>query len=1049
MNPLAPTALLTGAAIDDPGDPHLAPAGHIRLFPYPTLGLPVAPIRVFRWPMGDELHRKVRNDILWIDSHGVTLTVPFQLAADNPVTGWLPNDGRCIWIDLSAEPRRPTVFDGVLASLREVFWRIILLVWLVIGFLLRLIGVRAAPLKTPEFGIRRGRITIAEIEPTVRGDAVVQKRSTAPWQLAGSHIRRIRVSGDGGVFGVRWLDALRLEPRGRLWREWTLPHDDAPRYLSRPTALDDAETRVARGAPGREALYDAPAATAATAPVIADPPGDEVNRVTMRFAGDLETALHRLVADLSKPAAELTEIVACTDELTGTPVGSIAVNLLAAVQTAGIDPGLSRWLGFADTDHDVRELPTGTLVLYRVEGWWDGARLDRKTLLGRLLLATAGDERKEEAGFADSFGAGPPEGVGRLLGLGTIIPLIVGVPPDRPAGPALGTILSGAWNTTLVPPAAARQVTLPLSGLAPGGLLAFVRADPSGPQALHEAGPDGGALPVSAAILPDASGPGQGELYDRTAPPAATTYRVAQTDWFGRWSGWAQGVAAAVVRPGPPRPFPELFYSQPALPNPMHSLPLSGLVRIRVGVPQPAQLAPGSQPVDNFEIVLDGAAPELIPVPSGATELDFVRAGPALPRAGVGIVTLVCRWRDTSGRFSAPSPEIKRDIRDPRPPPAVVLPETLAYGSRPDVTGKSRIQLAWAASPGAACYRVYYSDETTLMTSLEREGAATAAIRTAIAAAPDAAARAAIFVANKGRFDKTRFEVSTPDGFAATSFEHRVSGSLRVLVFYRVVPMSAANVETPFGESSMVPFGIPNSGPPATPLLGVTPVFEAGTPQAAIHIRVPRGPVEAAEYRLRRSAVESREPLRMPVAATGAVPPLDAGAGPEAMQEVVSFRDLGGSELKSPDPLRPWTAYSWSVEVRGGPEPGSSVAGEWSPPSAPVTTAIVPPEAPPAPADGQWDGAAEISFTHPDLLIGGSMGDYSIDLYEELPGQPMALLSALSADAPAAAGGRDPDRTGRFRFTLAGPPASGTRYRGMITDPGGRTSSPSAAVLIP
>jgi hypothetical protein len=186
----------------------------------------------------------------------------------------------------------------------------------------------------------------------------------------------------------------------------------------------------------------------------------------------------------------------------------------------------------------------------------------------------------------------------------------------------------------------------------------------------------------------------------------------------------------------------------------------------------------------------------------------------------------------------------------------------------------------------------------------------------------------------------------------------------------------------------------------------------------------------------------------MPVAVTGLVPPLASDASGEAMQEVVTFRDIGGSELKSPDPLKPWTAYSWAVEVRGAPEAGSGVAGEWSQPSPPVTAAIVPTAPPAAPADGQWDGTG-VSFSHPDPLVGGSMGAYAIDLYAEPPGQPMSFLATLSADAPLSAGGRAPDRTGRFRFTLAMAPASGTRFRAMITDPAGRTSPPSPAVLIP
>lgn len=1048
MTWLAPTKVLTGVGIDDSGDPHLAAAGHVRLFPSPKLGLPVAPIVVSRSAIDQAVLRRIgRRDIVWIDSQDRVLTPPFTVRPGKPVTAILPAppEARCIWIAVDATPERIIgpggwPFDPLPLPDRLRPDRI---------------GRGATPIN-PRIGVdpiarfpfRSGSIDVAQLELTPLGPSIVQHRSAAPYQLAGSQIERIQVSGNGVVRGVTWLDAMRLQRhQPKRWKLWALPHDDAPRYLSIPNAQGEAKDRVAQGAPLREALYDAPAATPFTAPPIGDPPGQETNRVFPRFSGELEKAVDRLVSDLSRPAAELSEAVAVFDEISGNPVGTINLNLMNAVQMAALDPGMSRLLGFADVDPEVRTFAAGTLVLYWIDSWWDGDGFDRKSLLGQLFGRSVPQATGDPEVFHRSFDRPPPERTGRLLNLGTIVPLIAGVPPNRPTRPGLAALRSGAWNTELLPPAAARQVTLPLSGLVAANQLAFARVEVSGPLALHERGPDGGNLPVSAAVLPDATAPGQGELYDRMGPPDATDYRVAQADWFGRWSEWAQGLVAAATRPRPPRPVPEMFYSQPPLPDPMHNAPLSGSIRIRVGVPQPRQLAPGSRLIDALEVTLNGGPVEIIALPGGA-EIDVVRTGPALPRCGVGAITLTCRWRDTAGSFSDASPEIGRDIRDPRPPAAVVLPEILAYGSRADVTGKSRIQLAWTGSPGQSATRIYYSDETTLLTSLEREGGATLAIRTAIAAAPNPAARAAIFVANKARFGKSRFEAVNPDGFTASAFEHRVSGSLRVLVFYRVVPVSAANVEGPFGDSAMVPFGIPNSGPPATPLLTVKPIMEAGIAQAAIHIRVPQGAVVASQFRLRRSAVESRVVERMPVALTGPVPAFAVGAGPEAMQEVVTFRDLGGSELKAPDPLKPWTAYSWAVEVRGAPEPGSSVAGEWSPPSAPVTTAIIPSEPPAAPADGQWDGADIISFSHPDALVGGSIGAYAIDLYREEPGQPLTFLKVLSADANASAGGRDPDRSGRFRFDLGAPPASGTLFRAMITDPAGRTSPPSAAVVI-
>ena len=73
------------------------------------------------------LKRLGRHDIVWIDSRGVTLTAPFNVRPDNPVTGYLPSPpgSRCIWIAVDATPERvlnPNVgpLNGLLVTDRPV-----------------------------------------------------------------------------------------------------------------------------------------------------------------------------------------------------------------------------------------------------------------------------------------------------------------------------------------------------------------------------------------------------------------------------------------------------------------------------------------------------------------------------------------------------------------------------------------------------------------------------------------------------------------------------------------------------------------------------------------------------------------------------------------------------------------------------------------------------------------------------------------------------------------------------------------------------------------
>ena len=186
----------------------------------------------------------------------------------------------------------------------------------------------------------------------------------------------------------------------------------------------------------------------------------------------------------------------------------------------------------------------------------------------------------------------------------------------------------------------------------------------------------------------------------------------------------------------------------------------------------------------------------------------------------------------------------------------------------------------------------------------------------------------------------------------------------------------------------------------------------------------------------------------MPVVGTGMVPaatltPPPPGAITDTVQ-LVEVTDTGASELAPAGTLRQWTTYTWRAEVRGGPEPGSTVSGEWSLPSAPASMALFP-ATPPNPATGLaivlLGGTTEIQCQHPDPLLGGSLGTYHLDLYKQEPGQQEAFVASTVGD------GRALD--GKFHFKVPGPVLSGTAFRVIVFDPMGRTSPPSAAVTAP
>jgi hypothetical protein len=947
MSSLAPQWLFGAQAIDSDGNPHLSKGVHLRLFFSQQLGLPAFPFQVYRLDLGPGAKAFAqRTDITWIDSHGVTLTTPFNVTPDNPVTGWLPgpNVANCCWIDVLAVPTvgpLPFPVHPVLPVLAPA-----------------VPSLPAAPEPAPAIHVPgpvsfplpphlvwRPGLRAHAVITTPRGPGIVATRTAQPYQLAASRIDRVVISGRGAVRGVRWLAAEDVAKVRELWRTLALPIPQGQRYTGIPNAEDEAKQRVIRGAPPRESLMDVPdVPNPASAPLIASPDAEEWGRVDTRRP-ELMSYLDRLLNDLGAPAADLVDPRDVFNE-NGVQVGHFDVNLLGTVMNGSVDPGFARLLGFAEVDETVAAAP-GQVICYVIRGWWDRDASRVSPQVQALLPPAAYLD-------ADKGPDTPPKSVKKgYLDLLAVACATIGAPPAVPGPPALGAPVAGPWMPTH--PKEEREIQIPASGLMPAASAAFARSNGPSFDALNEKGPDGRRLPISPSVPPKATDPSQGIFYDRHAPPPAVQYRVAQTDWFGRWSTWSQVNAPAGVRPAPPRPDPTVFYTPPAFGTPVPGGALAGTVRVKVPVPLPEAMAPGSLPLASLQVTLNGSTSvnALTAAPGTGFELTF--AGPALARCATGVLTVTTWWVNTAGVQSQPSQTISRAIADPRPPVQVVIPNTLNYGSRPDVTGKSRIDLRWTASSTQKRFRVFYTDETTLRTRLERMVARNEAgqaraqsILAAAAATTSPQDRAAVYVANKDFFTRDMFELLTHDPLPAPGFVHQVSGSLRVLVFYRIVAVSDGNVEVTFIDTEMVPFGIPNSGTPAIPVLEVKP--GAGN-TAVIRIKVPLGAVAAVEYRLRRTLSKSSDILSMPVVGSGMVPaatltPPPPGAITDTVQ-VVDVTDTGASELAPAGTLRQWTTYTWRAEVRGGTEPGSSVTGEWSLPSAPVSMALFPDTPPP------------------------------------------------------------------------------------------------------
>lgn len=1016
MSFLPPAWLMGAQALDAAGDPHLAPGVHMRLVTSGLVGLPMRPFAIYRQNLGSAAQNgTLRQDITWVDENEKVLTAPFKVTKGRVVRGYLPVglNTQCVWIR--------TIVDGYTQLTVTAF-------------------------TSSEYGVEH-----------------LASRDSSPFDISASSIQGIRLVGDGNVYGVRWLDVSTIPLPAKPWLVVPLPVKDGPRYVGLQNWKELAIQRVSQAAPRRFGMHDDPSfASPATAALAT--PLDESKRVDALTPG-LELPLTTLVNDMSLPQQKLLFEQKLSSGLPAASNGQANINCLGAVMIGAADPGVGRWLGYVNHDASPPGV-VGDLVIYTIRGFWqiDSATLDldQKNGLAAASSAPITQATPPDPALGFPWPSKPADaGAGwALYDFRLPVVAIIGTPPKSPAAPTLGAPVhgSGPWLPE-DPPTALREVVVPLSDLVPGACLAFARQD-TNLNGLNLREPiTKRALALLVAHAQDGDSPDKGSVSDRECPETKVTYRLAQADWFGRWSGWAQIDMAAHSRPLPPTPTVEAVYEAADIPDPMHDNKLWGHLRVSVPVPPASGLPPGSRLLDHLELFGTlGATPFTIDVtPAPQSELVQVEIpGPLvngslalLDRGAESLATIQARWVDTGNFESAPSAPRKVKLVDPRPPEPVVITPNLRYSARPDATGRARITLSWPVSPNLR-YRVYVCDETRLVDALKAD----VQFMQAYQAAGTPAERGQALTDNKHLLLRKYFENLTGEalkpapGAAEMSFQYDVSGSLRVLTLFRVVSVNSLNAESPWAQGPIVPFGVPNSGPPPRPLLELVPADKIGPDDpplaaGAVRLRVGliRGAIAPARYRLRRSSVSAGDPMRMIIAAEGALPaPIVDDKG----RMHVDIDDAGACSFDPAMKLVAWTRYHWRVEVQAGNEPFTTIPGEWSPVSAPASTMLVPPI--PGAPDG-LSGAAQaseykLSWHHPGPLPRGTLGSYRFEIYRRGPqGGLETLIGECIADIPAAVGGRDANNN--YFFLDASPPGPLTTYRVVVVDPAGRRSPPS------
>jgi hypothetical protein len=1022
MSTQAPLWAFMAEAIDGVGDAHLPPGVHVRALPSTKLGVPATPLVVTRAVLtAAQLKEFGRTDgVIWIDSHGATRTLPFDVTPDNPVYGYFPVPN-VILAELSAAAAgaAPTTAQPVVTAplaVRDISPLLHPAQPIATAPMARagvnlnqLRDVLEASASAVAAAAARGFIRFEALANSGLGLAPFQSRQLPPYALAAWPIPLVRVVGRGNVRGIRWLDVTRIRQwRETFWELWSLPVPaPTPRYTPTPTAPSEAKDRVTRAGVRHQPMYVAyTAALPAAAPPTA--PGDALARLD-QVRPDIDRWLDKLLHDLTHPPAEVTD----SQPISGSN-GSVAVPIEPFLIAGAIDPDVGHYLGFGDNDQKP-PAPAGSLVFYRVRGlWrWNPKRWTKgeAPAFASALRATV-DDAVNQFEELKKYDIAPRE-KGPFVDLYATAVALIGTPPSPPGPISFDAAEDRGWLATPPPPNVRRALRLLASGFLPHPVAALAATDASGDRTLHpfphtgriilgQPLPHGTPLPIVVSRPNDAVSPGQGRFEDRDAPEGAVLYRLTQGDWFGRWGPWRTRNAPAKTPTPPMRPTIELYPQPLAFGTPIPAGTLSGMIEVRIPIPRTEDLPAGGAALARLDLdetfagsptsttsytlaALAGATIETHPAPAHDL-LVIKRTGPALLPSASRKATYTARWIDVLTHVSPNADPAARTIVDPRPPsPPPVITE-LRYTARPDAQGHARVDLDFASTPGTR-YRVFASTETTLLKALDSTGHTTEAndIRGAAPGAP----RAMKFKAYKSLFGWDHFECLTKQSILATDttthFTHRVSGSLDVLAIYRVIGEGTSGALSDLTEADLVPFAVPNLGGPPRPQVAVLNAgLDPTTQGARLRVKVPIGKATPKAWRLRRASVPVNDPLRMNLVARGTV------SGATVEREGTSF------EIDATEPLKPWRRYRFAVDVQaadppGAPTVGTILPGEWSEPSAPATLAVIPPTAPAPPTTVQIANVGsvlQITVTHPhaDSLASTAMGPHRFELWRVEPG---------------------------------------------------------------
>lgn len=780
-------------------------------------------------------------------------------------------------------------------------------------------------------------------------ERVLLSRSQAPFALAASRIRRIRLTGEGIARNVIGFDASQAN-REYIDTERTvqfdLPLEQTSPWADPVIGFDGGMVRVVNGAPRRTGPPDVP-------PDIATTSDDEIARVS-ELVTDLDTTsvmslLEEAYSDGdSYPGRHRTPLTIPGDKQQAkTELGTIETLI-----TAAADPGIARWLGLSslvDADISDDRLPVAWIAV----GVWATDPTTRvaagtpNTTVADIVSAmnAAGPDDTTTAAWVPG---GTPIDQPLLTALGLrqlplVTPVAIGALPDRPARLSIAADGQAQWVANNV-----YRQDIAILGPPPAGPIAFTRSVADVIQSQH-AFIDINGTPRALAMLPGrrelAATGCQGALIDSSVPADAgqVSWQVAEGDEFGRWGPPGVLDATPPARPLLPLPRPEAhFFADYDLRDDAPPGALSpGTITVEVDVPPPDALGPGTPPIT--QVSTNGITVDA-PFPGDRVQVSFpaiqIELGAAVDQAVTVTFNPNVENRSTT---------VSVHVVDPRRPEPLLTAPRILWSSRRDPVGTAQIELSWPTAPGHAAYNVYLADEQIVTRQLD-----------VFPDSPNRATRAAALHDHQHQpMKRESFTLLTPVPLPADGtvrFAHRVPGSLQTLQFVRVVPLTQSQVEAPFDACGLTPVAVPSSDQPPAPAVLIGGDDNALTVQVeahGIHTHVidRLGSQSPPEYRVRCATAAATSYLYGTKIDEGQL--ATAGGEPGTYRTAVSAEKLSVLPAFVALAVTAQVRYPAEVSTEPGAAPLPSpitTAGltdaqpcEWSAPSAPVSVMVTAP----------------------------------------------------------------------------------------------------------